>query len=98
MRRLALVAQTARLRSVEVDILVRHEGSGRFFRGITGCRPTKEARVTEGSKMPSVVVADEEAVEEEEVVTVHMLAGRDDTTRCCDHSGRTSVMLTGWTG
>ncbi len=51
-------------------------------RDVTSCRSTKEARVTEGSKMPPVVVvADEEAVEEEEVVTVHMLAGRDDTTR-----------------
>ncbi len=52
-------------------------------RGVAGCRSTKEARVTEGSKMPPVLVADEEAVEVEEVVTVDILAGRDATT-CCD--------------
>ncbi len=48
-------------------------------RGVAGCSSTREARVTEGSKMPPEVVV-EEAVEEEDVVTVHMLGGRDDTT------------------
>ncbi len=41
-------------------------------RGVAGCNSTREARVPEGSKMP-LEVAVEEEVEEEEVVTVHML-------------------------
>ncbi len=49
-------------------------------RGVAGCRSTREVRVSEGSKKPPEVVV-EEAVEEEEVVTVHMLGSRDDTTR-----------------
>ncbi len=78
MRRLALVTRTAMLRSVEVDILIgRKEVEG--VRDIAGCSSTREARVTQGLKMPPEVVV-EETVEEEEVVTVHMLGGRDDTT------------------
>ncbi len=49
-------------------------------RGVAGCSSTREARVTEGSKMPPEVAVEEE-VEEEEVVTVHMLVGRADTRR-----------------
>ncbi len=49
-------------------------------RGVTGCSSTREARVTEGSKMPSEVAIEEE-VEEEEVVTVHMLLGKAVTRR-----------------
>ncbi len=49
-------------------------------RGIAGCSSTREARVTEGSKMPSEVAVEEE-VEEEEVVTVQMLLNNADTRR-----------------
>ena len=71
--------------------------------GVGGCRSSKEAMVmgTMGSKRPPVLVAEEEAIEEEAVVTEHILAGRDVTTRCCDTTGRISLMVTGcidWTG
>ncbi len=49
-------------------------------RGITGCCSTREAMVTEGSKMPAEVAVEEE-VEKEEVVTIQMLLGKADT-RC----------------
>ncbi len=79
MRPFAPVARPARLRSVEVDFSSdRKEVEG--VRGVAGCSSTREARVTEGSKMPPQVVV-EETIEEEEVVNVHMLGGRDDTTR-----------------
>ncbi len=43
-------------------------------RGDTGCSSTREARVTEGLKMPPEVAVEEE-VEEEEMVTVQYVAG-----------------------
>ncbi len=45
-------------------------------RGITGCSSKKEDRVTDGSKMRPEV-----AVEEAEVVTIHMLLGKAVTRR-----------------
>ncbi len=50
------------------------------IRGVAGCSSTREARVTEKSKMPPDVAVEEKA-EEEEVVTVEMLLGKADT-RC----------------
>ncbi len=49
-------------------------------RGVAGCSSTREARVTEGLKMPPEVAVEVE-VEEEQVVTVHMLLGKADTKR-----------------
>ncbi len=48
-------------------------------RGIAGCSSTREASVTEGSKMPPEVAVEVE-VEEEEVVNVQMLLGKAVTT------------------
>ncbi len=51
-----------------------------FGGGVAGCRSMRKARVTEGWKMlPEVAV--ERNVEEEEVVTVHMLLGKAVTRR-----------------
>ncbi len=49
-------------------------------RGVAGCSSMKEARVIEGSKIPPKVAVEEE-VEEEQVVTVHMLLGTAVTRR-----------------
>ncbi len=49
-------------------------------RGITCSSSTRQARITEGSKMPPEVAVEED-VEEEEEVTVQMLLGKADT-RC----------------